>query len=244
MIDDGSAPPTVVLVHGAFADGGSWARVAALLVAQGIGVLVPAVPLRGIASDSAYLASVLSNIHGPVLAVGHSYGGAVITNAASRAPNVIGLVYVAGFAPDEGESIRDVEAMSRDSAVGPALLRRGHLTGCGEGTDVELFVEPTSFHRLFAADLTPAHAAVLAASQRPLAESAVAEKARTAAWRTLPSWAVVATADRLAGTDVIRSMARRAGAEIVELEGSHAIMISQPRRVAEVILAAVKSVTP
>jgi pimeloyl-ACP methyl ester carboxylesterase len=243
MTDHEPSPLTVVLVHGAFLDAGSWAGVTALLLASGIPVVAPAVPLRGIATDSAYLRSVLANIDGPVLAVGHSYGGAIITNAASLAGNVVGLVYVAGFAPDENESLGDAEATSRDSAIAPALLRRRYDTGSGDGTAVELFIAPHSFHRVFAADLSEAHAAVLAASQRPVAEAVVAEKSTTAAWRTLPSWAVVATADRAAGADVIRSMARRADAEIVELDGSHAIVISQPGRVTDVILSALGAVS-
>jgi len=233
--------PTVVLVHGAFVDGGSWAGVARVLLAKGVSVMVPAVALRGIAVDSAYLRSVLANISGPVLAVGHSYGGAIITNAAARARNVVGLVYVAAFAPDEHESLTDLEAMSRDSLIAPALVRRGYLTGNGDETAVELNIAPRSFHRVFAADLSEGHAAVLAASQRPLAEPAVFEKSAAAAWRSLPSWAVIATEDKVAGTDVIRSMARRANAEIVELDGSHAIIVSQPERVSDVILSAMEA---
>lgn len=243
MTDHGSSPPTVVLVHGAFADAGSWAGVAGLLLSSGFSVLAPAIPLRGIASDSAYLAGVLSNIDGPVLAVGHSYGGAIITNAASRVKNVVGLVYVAGFAPDENESLGDAEATSRDSTVAPALVRRGYFTGAGDETAVELYINPQSFHRVFAADLPRAQASVLAVSQRPVAEAAVAEKSSAAAWRTLPSWAVVATCDKVAGADVIRSMARRANAEIVELDGSHAILISQPHRVTAVIRSALMAVS-
>jgi len=218
LTDHEPPPPTVVLVHGAFADAGSWAGVTALLLAEGVSVLAPAVPLRGIAIDSAYLASVMSNIDGPVLAVGHSYGGAIITNAASHARNVVGLVYVAGLAPDEDESIADAEAISRDSIIAPALLRRGFVMETGDGNAVELYIAPSSFHRVFASDLPEAQAAVLAASQRPLAESAVAEKSRAAAWRWLPTWAVVATGDKVVGADVVRSMARRANAEIVELD--------------------------
>lgn len=235
--------PTVVLVHGAFADAGTWADVVALLLAEGFSVLAPAVPLRGITIDSAYLASVISTIDGPVLAVGHSYGGAIITNAASGVTNVVGLVYVAGFAPDIDESLRDAEGTSRDSAVAPALIRRSYPTGTGHETAMELYIAPNSFHRLFAPDLPESRAAVLAASQRPIAESAIAERSQAAAWRTLPSWAVVATRDRVAGADVIRSMARRANAAIVELDGSHAIMISQPHRVTAVIVAAARAVS-
>ncbi len=243
MNDHDRSQPTVVLVHGAFADAASWAGVTALLLARGFSVLAPAVPLRGISIDSAYLASVISTIDGPVLAVGHSYGGAIITNAAARAINVAGLVYVAGFAPDVDESLRDAEGSSRDSAVAPALIRRTFPTGHGDETAVELYIAAKSFHRLFAEDLPESRAAVLASSQRPIAESAIAERSEAAAGAALPSWAVVATRDRVAGADVIRSMAHRADAEIVELDGSHAIMISQPQRVTDVILAAARAVS-
>src|SRR3954454_9067571 len=134
------APITVVLVHGAFADGSSWAGVIQRLQARGIKVTAPANPLRGISNDSAYLASVLAQIPGPVLAVGHSYGGAVISNAATDASNVIGLVYVAAFAPDEGERLGDVEAGSRDSVLNASLVPLLYPTGQGQETAVEFVI--------------------------------------------------------------------------------------------------------
>lgn len=243
MTDASTSSPTVVLVHGAFADAGSWAALSELLLAAGVRVLAPANPLRGIASDAAYTASVFAQIDGPVLAVGHSYGGAVISNAATHASNVVGLVFVAAFAPDENEVLGEVEGTSRDSVLGPALLQRTFPTGSGTETAVELYVNPESFHQVFAGDLPEAQSAVLAASQRPVAASAFDEKSGTPAWKTLPSWAVVATGDTAAGADVILSMAKRANATITELEGSHVIMISQPRAVADVILTALKAVS-
>ena len=129
MPDTDPEAPTVVLVHGAFADAGSWAAVTELLLAEGVAVQAPANPLRGIAGDSAYVASVIAQIPGPVLAVGHSYGGAIITNAATQASNVVGLVFVAGFAPDENESLSEAEGTSRDSVLGSALLQRNYPTG-------------------------------------------------------------------------------------------------------------------
>ncbi|GAA1440275.1 alpha/beta fold hydrolase [Leifsonia poae] len=243
MTDASASSPTVVLVHGAFADAGSWAALSELLLAAGVRVLAPANPLRGIASDAAYTASVFAQIDGPVLAVGHSYGGAVISNAATHASNVVGLVFVAAFAPDENEVLGEVEGTSRDSVLGPALLQRTFPTGSGAETAVELYVNPESFHQVFAGDLPEAQSAVLAASQRPVAASAFDEKSGTPAWKTLPSWAVVATGDTAAGADVILSMAKRANATITELEGSHVIMISQPRAVADVILTALKAVS-
>jgi len=122
MTENYSESPTVALIHGAFADAGSWAAVTERLLSAGVKVWVFANPLRGLATDSAYVASAIAQIAGPVLAVGHSYGGAVITNAATTTPNVVGLVYVSGFAPDENETLSEVEGTSRDSALGPALL--------------------------------------------------------------------------------------------------------------------------
>ncbi len=236
-----SESPTVVLVHGAFADAGSWAAVTELLLAAGVAVQAPVNPLRGIANDSAYVASVLSQIDGPVLAVGHSYGGAIITNAAPKSANVVGLVYVAAFSPDEGEKLGEVEGTSRDSALGPALLQRNFPTA--EGTAVELYVDPVKFHDVFAGDLPDAQSGVLGASQRPVAASAFDEPSGVPGWKTLPSWAVVATGDKAAGADVIAMMAKRAGATTTELAGSHLIMVSQPQAVADVILTALKAVT-
>jgi pimeloyl-ACP methyl ester carboxylesterase len=243
MTDTNQGSPTVVLVHGAFADAGSWAGVTELLLAEGVAVLAPSNPLRGLLSDASYIASVLSQIDGPVLAVGHSYGGAIITNAATQAKNVVGLVYVAAFAPDENETLGEVEGTSRDSALAPALLPRQFPVGDTGELAAELYVNPAQFHEVFARDLPEAQAGVLGASQRPVAASAFDEKTGVPAWKTLPSWAVVATGDRAAGADVILSMAKRANAEILELDGSHVIMISQPRKVADVILKALKAVS-
>src|SRR6185437_14515375 len=153
-----------------------------------------------------------------------------------------GLVFVAAFSPEEGETLGEAEGTSRDSALSPALLQRQFPTGSAGESAVELYVDPARFHEVFARDLPEAQAAVLGASQRPVAASAFDEKNGVPAWKTLPSWAVVATGDKAAGADVILRMAQRAGAEITELEGSHVIMISQPRAVADVILAALKSV--
>jgi pimeloyl-ACP methyl ester carboxylesterase len=242
MTDTNSGSPTVALVHGAFADAGSWAAVAERLLAAGVKVHNLANPLRGLATDSAYIASAISQISGPVLAVGHSYGGAVITNAASHASNVVGLVYVAGFAPDENETLGEIEGTSRDSVLGPALLQAQYPTGSDGETAVELYVNPASFHEVFARDLPETQAAVLAASQRPVAASAFDEKSGVPAWKTLPTWAVVATGDKAAGADVILSMAKRANANTVELNGSHVIMISQPEPVTDVILKALQAV--
>jgi pimeloyl-ACP methyl ester carboxylesterase len=232
---------TVVLVHGAFADASSWNGVITRLQAKGVPVTAPPNPLRGIAADSAYIASVLEQIEGPVLAVGHSYGGAVITNAATDAKNVVGLVYVAAFAPEEGETLGAVEAGSKDSVLNSALVPRRYPTANRESA-TEFYIDPAKVRDAFAGDLTDHEAALIGATQRPVSELAFSEPSGPPAWKDRPSWAVVATGDRAAGTDVTRSMAERAGANITEVDGSHVIMVSQPQAVTDVILEAVASV--
>jgi pimeloyl-ACP methyl ester carboxylesterase len=234
--------PTVVLVHGAFADASSWSGVIERLHAKGVQVTAPANPLRGIAADSAYIAAVLEQIEGPVVAVGHSYGGAVITNAATHATNVVGLVYVAAFAPDEGETLGAVEAGSKDSVLNSALVPRQYPTPDG-GSATEFYIDPAKARDAFAGDLSDQQAALIAATQRPVADAAFGEPNGPPAWKHLPSWAVVATGDKAAGTDVVRSMAERAGAKITEVDGSHVIMISQPQAVTDVILEAAAAVS-
>jgi pimeloyl-ACP methyl ester carboxylesterase len=179
--------PTVVLVHGAFADASSWNGVVTRLQRKGYTVLAPANPLRGLASDSAYIASFVHQIQGPVLLVGHSYGGAVITNAATGAGNVVGLVYVAAFAPDEGERLLDVEAGSKDSVLNTALVPLQYPTGVGSETALEFAINPERFHDVFAADLPAQQAAVMAATQRPAAALAFSDPSGPPAWRSLPS---------------------------------------------------------
>ncbi|HEX5165524.1 MAG TPA: alpha/beta hydrolase [Thermomicrobiales bacterium] len=237
------APVTVVLVHGAFADSSSWTGVIERLQAVGVRVIAPPNPLRGAAHDAAYIASFLDQISGPVLVVGHSYGGVVITNAASMAKNVVGLIYVAAFAPDEGETLLEIESDSRDSVLVSALLQYQYPTEPGAETVVEFVVDPDKFHEAFAADLPMRQTAVMAATQRPASLLAFSEPTGTPAWKSLPSWAVVATGDKAAGSDVVRQMAKRAGATTTEVEGSHAIMLSQPQVVTDMILTALNSVS-
>jgi pimeloyl-ACP methyl ester carboxylesterase len=243
MTDANSAggPVTVVLVHGAFADGSGWSGVIERLQAAGIPVRAIVNPLRGITADSAYVASVFSQIPGRILAVGHSYGGAIITNAAATAGNVAGLVYVAAFAPDEGETLQDIEAGSTDSVLNAAIRPSTYPVGSGPETEIELSIDPASFHDAFAGDLPEKDAAILCAAQRPVAAAAFGEK-NGPAWKNLPSWAVVATGDKAAGADVVRSMAQRAKTHIAEVEGSHVIMISQPQAVTDTIIKALQAV--
>lgn len=235
-----TSPLTVVLVHGAFADSSSWAGVIERLQTSGVQVIAVANPLRGIAIDSGYVASVFHQIPGPVLAVGHSYGGAVISNAATGANNVVGLVFVAAFAPDEGERLGEVTATSKDSVLGSALVPHQYPTGSDTAT--EFSIDPAKARDAFAADLPEGQAALIGIIQRPVSELGFSEPSGAPAWKTLPSWAAVATRDRAAGTDVVRAHAERAGAAITEVDGSHLIMISQARVVAEVIESAIAKV--
>jgi pimeloyl-ACP methyl ester carboxylesterase len=232
---------TVVLVHGAFADGSSWNGVIERLQAQAVQAKAPANPLRGISIDSAYIAGVFEQTPGPIVAVGHSYGGAVISNAAAHADNVVGLVFVAAFAPAEGERLGEVTAQSKDAVLGPVLVPQHYPLPSGDSA-VEFAIDPAGFRAAFAADLPAETTAVMAATQRPIAELAFSEPNGEPAWKRLPSWAVVATGDKAAGADLTRFMAERAGATITEVEGSHVVMVSQPQAVADVILAAVGSV--
>jgi pimeloyl-ACP methyl ester carboxylesterase len=234
--------PTIVLVHGAFADGSSWAGIIQRLQQQGYTVVAPANPLRGVLADSAYLASLLGQIDGPVLLAGHSYGGAVISNAAASAPNVLGLVFVAAFAPDEGERLGEVTPSSKDSILNTALVQYNYPAGPGGETAVEFGINPALLREAFAADLPEEQTALMAATQRPVSAAAFSDASGPAAWKKLPSWAVVATGDKAAGADLVRSMAQRAGADIVEVEGSHVIMISQPQAVTDHILTAARAV--
>jgi len=234
--------PTIVLVHGAFADASSWNGVVERLQQQGYTVIAPPNPLRGVTVDSAYIASLLGQIDGPVLLVGHSYGGAVISNAATSAPNVAGLVYVAAFAPDEGETLGDVENGSKDSVLNAALVQYSYPAGPGGQTSIEFAINPAKIREAFAADLPPQVTALMAATQRPVAATAFSDVSGPPAWKKLPSWAVVASGDKAAGADVVRAHAQRAGADIIEVEGSHVIMISQPQTVTDHIVKAARSV--
>jgi len=235
-----NSPLTVVLVHGAFAESSSWAGVIERLQAKGIKVIAAANPLRGLKSDSAYVAALIDEIRGPVLAVGHSYGGAVISNAASGKSNVVGLVFVAAFAPDEGEVLLEVAGTSKDSVLGTALVAHQYATE--GGTLTEFTIDPAKARDAFASDLTDTQANLVGTVQRPATDLAFTDPSGTPAWKSLPSWAVVATSDRAAGTDLVRAHAERAGADITEVDGSHVIMISQPQAVVDVIESAIAKV--
>jgi pimeloyl-ACP methyl ester carboxylesterase len=235
----GSAAANVVLVHGGFADGSGWRGVYDLLTQDGYHVTVVQNPTLSLQGDAAAARLIIGAQDRPVVLVGHSYGGAVITNAAATATAVVGLVFVAAFAPDEGERLGEVEATSTDSILNTALVQRQYPTGQDTETAVESAINPTLFREAFAADLPTEQTAVMAATQRPVAAAAFTDPSGPPAWKTLPSWAVVATDDQAAGTDVVRSMAQRAGADIVEVAASHVVMVSQPQAVADLVLKAV-----
>ncbi|MEV5574343.1 alpha/beta hydrolase [Spirillospora sp. NPDC052269] len=241
-MNESPSPPTVVLVHGAFADGSSFARLIPELRADGIPVVVPAVPNRSLSGDAAYVASIVRAIDGPVVLVGHSYGGAVITVAGVE-ENVTALVYLAGYALEEGESLGVLQGGFPDSALASALVQRPYPTGNGDETGVDVYVDPERFHAVFAADVEEDLARVLAVTQRPLAAAAFGEPAPAAAWRTRPAFGIVAAADRTINPDVERFGYRRAGIEAVELDSSHLVMLSRPQEVAALIRDAIRVTT-
>jgi pimeloyl-ACP methyl ester carboxylesterase len=238
--------PTVVFVHGAFADASGFNASMQDLQRRGFTVYAPANPLRGLAADSDYLKSFLSTITGPVVLVGHSYGGAVITNAATGNPNVKALVYIAAFALDEGETGGAAVALGG----GTSLLLPNILTRPYPGApvinfpnpgdlDQDGYINPATFREVFAADLPAATTALMAASQRPGTLSSLGAPSGVPAWRTIPSWYMVAKQDRAIPPQAERVMAARAKARTVEINSSHVAMISHPREVTALILAAV-----
>ena len=237
---DPNSSPTVVLVHGAFADSSSWNGVVDRLLAADLRVVAAANPLRGLAADAAYVAAHLSGTDGPVVLVGHSYGGAVIANAAREAANVAGLVFVAAFAPDEGESAADLAGRFPGGTLGAALSPPVALPG---GTE-DLSIRPDAFPAQFAADVPVAEAARMAVAQRPIAAAALAEASGDPAWKTLPSWFVYGDGDRNIPAEALAFMAERAGSRrtVVVPGASHVVMVSHPDAVADLIRQAVAAV--
>lgn len=232
--------PTVVLVHGAFADASSWSGVIAELQAQDIPVIAPPNELRSLATDAAYLASVISQIDGPVVLVGHSYGGALI-GIAGTADNVVGLVYVTAYVLDEGESLGELQGRFAATPLVANLKQWTYPAADGTTAD-EVTVVEDAFPSIFAADVSPEITKVLAVTQRPLTAAAFGEPATAAAWRTKPSWSLVARADQAINPEVQRFGAERAGAKVTEVEGaSHGVIVSQPELVADLIRQAVRA---
>ncbi|MFJ6853507.1 alpha/beta fold hydrolase [Streptomyces sp. NPDC091271] len=247
---DESAKPTIVLVHGAWADASGWDEISESLQAQGYPVVATANPLRSLSGDSAYLAARLESIKGPVVLVGHSYGGAVITNAAAGNPDVKSLVYVAAFAPDKGEGALQLAAKypgSRltDDPQAPVPTALNAVPLSGGPTDVDLYIKPEKFSDVFLSNrVEGSRADVLAASQRPATPVSGAEPTKAVAWKTIPSWYLVATDDRTIGTENLRFMAKRAGSTTVEVDAPHAVMETNPDAVTSLILQAADGVHP
>lgn len=236
--------PTVLLVHGAFADGSSWRGVVAELQTDGVPVRALAHPLRGLYADAAYVAHAAAMVDGPVLLVGHAYGGMVITEGAASAGNVTGLVYVAAFIPELGESLAGINARYPTTSAPPQLLETT-FPGPSEGElQVELSISAGTFPAASAADLPFEVARVAAATQRPLALACFEQLATRTAWRELPSWAVVATADQMIHPDAQYDMAARAGAAATSVAASHAVALSQPAAVTDAVRRALRLAVP
>ncbi|MDM8084626.1 alpha/beta hydrolase [Cellulomonas cellasea] len=230
--------PTVLLVHGAFADGSSWSRVIDRLQAEGVTAQALANPLRGLTHDGEYVANAASQVEGPVVLVGHSYGGPVVTYAGAKAPNVTALVLVAAFGVDYGVSALGSVAEFPDPELATSLEPRTY-----PGSDSpEVYIQRDKFRSVFAADLPEEETALLAVSQRPVALAGLNDVLEVEpAWKTLPTWFAVATQDHAIHPDSQRAAAARLGATTVEVDGSHAIALSQPDAVTALVLAAVRA---
>jgi len=230
--------PTIVLVHGAFNESSSWEGVIRELP-EGYRVIAAANPLRGVKSDSAYLAKLIDSIEGPVVLVGHSFSGMMITNAATGRSNVKALVYVAALAPDTGETANDLLSKFPGGSSASAFL--GPPVDLGGGAH-DLYVEPEKFHAHFAADVSASKARLMALTQRPLVDTAFGEQSGPPAWKSIPSWFIYGTADKQLPIATTAFMAKRAGAQkVVEIKGaSHLLMVSHPKETALLILEAAR----
>ncbi len=231
--DCASAKPTIVLVHGAFAESASWSSVAARLLGEGYPVVAAANPLRSVKGDAAYLAGLVDAIAGPVILVGHSYGGLVISSAAVNKSNVRALIYVAAFAPEAGETAFALSSKFPGSTLGEALAPPVPLGG---GSN-DLYIQPAKFADQFAADVASADAKVMAATQRPITDAALNEPVEAPAWKSLPSWFLYGTADKNIPAAAHAFMADRAKAKkVVAAKGaSHVVMISRPELLTKLI---------
>jgi pimeloyl-ACP methyl ester carboxylesterase len=232
--------PGIVLLHGAWANTGSWAGVARRLQADGYTVYAPANPLQGLPHDTAYLADFLHSISGPIVLVGHSYGGAVITNAATGDPQVKALVYVDAFAPAQGQSIAQLLGAHPGSCAVPANLNVVPFPGAPSGVG-DAYIKQSVFPSCMANGLPATQAHVLAVTQLPIATIGLTQKSGVPAWQTIPSWAVVGTADHAIPPALQLAMARTAHAHITKVDAPHLSMISNPGTVTNVILRAVRA---
>jgi pimeloyl-ACP methyl ester carboxylesterase len=243
---DNTVKPTIVFVHGAFADSSGWnAEIAAF---QHMGYPVVAAPdeLRGMTGDADYVRSILQTISGPIILVGHSYGGAVITNAARGVPNVKALVYLGAYVPAEGESIATVldPAKYPGSLLGPDTIqvRPFPNPAAPNGQDADIYIKAADFRSVFAADVPASETALMAAEQRPLSLSADMQPSGAPAWQTIPSWDLITLDDKAIPPAGQQFMAKRAGAHIETVDSSHAVMVSHPDAVIRIVLEAIKSV--
>ncbi|TMQ89660.1 alpha/beta hydrolase [Actinomadura soli] len=229
------AKPTIVLVHGGFADASGWNGVIKRLQHDGYTTVAPANPLRGLPTDATYTSSVLKSINGPIVLVGHSYGGAVITNAAAGNPNVKALVYIAAFAPDKGEQLGVLLDKFPGSEIGSSVQAVPYPSPDGT-TGTDLYLRADKFRSAFAADLPASTTRIMQATQRPFAASALTDITQAAAWRTIPSWALVATQDKAIPPALERFFYQRAKSHVIEVKGaSHVPMISHPGTTARLI---------
>jgi pimeloyl-ACP methyl ester carboxylesterase len=235
--------PSIVLVHGAWAESGSWDGVIQRLQADGYTVYAPPNPLQGLAYDPAYLADFLHTISGPIILVGHSYGGAVISNAATGDAQVKALVYVDAFAPAKGQTLEQLLASHPGTCVVPANLNVAPFPGAPSGAG-DAYIKQSVFPSCMANGLPAKEAKVLAATQLPIATNALTQKSGVPAWKTIPSWAVVGTADHAIPPALQLAMAHRAHAHITKVAGApHLSMVSNPGAVTNVILKAVRATT-
>src|SRR4051794_38818486 len=238
-----AAKPTVVLVHGAFADASGWYGVQERLEDKGYKVLSPANPLRGVTADATYIKSVLSQISGPIVLVGHSYGGVVITNAATGNPNVKALVYIAAYAPDQGDTVLSLGQLGKEGQIGPSTLDIRNFPNPDGSIGQEGTIKLDAFHKIFAADLSKKLARNMSLAQRPASLVALGEPSGPPAWKTIPSYYMIAGADKAIGADVEKAMAKRISPKkTVTIKGaSHVVMISQPKTTADFILDAART---
>lgn len=234
--------PTVVLVHGAFADASGFAGVARELTSHGYDAVAPANPLRGITNDAAAIRGAVAAVPGPVVLVGHSYGGAVITQAAAGLDNVVGLVYLAAFAPAAGESVGSVQEPFAEPMLASAV-RPSPYDAVGAVGGPDLLIDTAMFRETFAADVAADVADAMAVTQRPLAAAAVGEPLTRAAWTEKPTWYLVSSADNAIDPDAQRFMAERMGAVTEEIDGSHAAFVAHPDRAAALIAKAAEAVS-